>query len=908
MTDVSPLVQTTNQDDSHETPTSGEVDLRYPQILLQASFASLLSSSFPAAVEGPVTTMPASEHSLSESWTSLSEADYTQDEDSRSEATGVMSLLDTNASEDSRSEVEQEEASDMDGDEEQDQVASSMQEPVQLPTPIQTSVAQLREAQPYDSTSTIGAPSPNAIKFDEAELWPRTGRMDLMHSVKVFDDEEKAHLAKYIPQVLRAAQLNGTIRMTTSRRSIRRDRPFRLLYSGSPLATETRAEILKKVGDVLVASSDLNIRHDMNASRYHVIPSEFGPGSSPNYAELIPLQFQQMIVDECIAAEAFKQESTHSQIQLKYKSGHSILSMWDGSAYRVPKGSGWDPPDLAIIFVREDDGTERQLFSGRLNEFTSRHDIPTIVIRDDNDWSSSYDYIVPDRRSLHMCVESRATGILQILPIDLSSFINLDASQLNKHIACLCEIYDQDSERKKIALKLRMAPESRGAAGDVEKNLSKSIMAQNRTKAFLVKHEDAINKTWQLSVGMLLLILGLSICKELLVFLAALVGGASSMTGIAPSTTVQPIQPIASMVTTTAVIPTSIASVVTTSIQTQPSAVGLTALNMDRELARLVSDAAAVRNKSDNFQVQLLGDCHVIVKAPERLLGKRKTPKVTITIMRGSAEVPSNTSKLFDGLYSVKVDREYANGLLNVTVSVKKPLMTETYQLEFGQPWIPAGKLRNAVRQFWQPFRDQVNLLRNDPHVTLANVLATAQENLQAASSFGASLVSNITVHYGPAVQNLSHAAQSKSQDLYTDTVRHAKVAAEALGRETHAELQQIGNFSHFVHKQVSAFAYKLYAPLSARMASLRDRAAYVDLGALRDRAVQSETLAEAQERAQKIADDVVHKVSARREARKARKLERRKDKVDKKLRKQEGEKAWHENVRVNFRRLNVGL
>lgn len=913
MTDVSPLVQTPNQDNSHEKPTSGavEVDLRYPQILLQASFASLLSSSFPAPAESQVTTMPASDHSLSESWTSLSEADYAQDEDSRSEATGVMSLLDTNASEDSRSEVEQEEASDMDDDEEQEQDAISMQERVELPTPVQTSVAQLREPQPYDSTSTIGAPSPNAIKFVEAELWPRTGRVDLMHSVKVFDEEEKAHLAKHIPKALRAAQLNGTIRMTTSRRSIRCDRPFRLLYSGSPLATETRAEILKKVGDVLVASSDLNIRHDMNASRYHVIPSEFGPGSSPNYAELIPLQFQQMIVDECIVAEAFKEEpthGTHSQIQLKYKSGLSILSLWDGSTYQVPRGGGWDPPDLAIIFVREDDGVERQLFSGRLTEFTSRHDIPTIVIRDDNDWSSSYDYIVPDRRSLHMCVESRATGILQILPIDLSSFVNLDAGQLNKHIACLCEIYDQDAERKKIALKLRMTPESREAAGDVEKNLSKSIMAQNRTKAFLVKHEDAINKIWQLSVGMLLLVLGLSICKEFLVFLAALVGGASSMTGVAPSTTIQSIQPIASVITTTAVIPTSIASVSTASIQTKPSAVGMTALTMDTELARLVSDAAAVRNKSDNFQVQILGDGHVIVKAPERLLGKKKSPKVTISILRGSVEVPSNASKLFDGLYSVKIDREHANGILNVTISVKKPSITETHELEFGQPWIPAGRFRDAIRQFWQPFRDQVDLLRVDPRVTLTNVLATAQENLQAVSSFGASLVSNVTVHYGPAVQNLSHAAQSKSQDLYTDSVRRAKVVAEAVGRETYDELQQISEISHLARKQVSAFAYKLYATISARVAYLRDHTTYVDLDTLRDRTIRSETLAEAQERAQKIADDVVNKVSARRENRKARKLERRNEKIEKQLKKREGEKAWHENVRVNFRRLNVGL
>lgn len=122
MTDVSPTVQDSEQEPKQplEVPASGEVDLRYPQILLQASFASLLSSSFPSTTESQPSTMSMSEHSLSESWTSLSEADYGPDEDTRSQTTGVVSLLGTNASEDSLSEAEQEDTSEIDHDEEQD--------------------------------------------------------------------------------------------------------------------------------------------------------------------------------------------------------------------------------------------------------------------------------------------------------------------------------------------------------------------------------------------------------------------------------------------------------------------------------------------------------------------------------------------------------------------------------------------------------------------------------------------------------------------------------------------------------------------------------------------------------------------------------------------------------------------
>ena len=895
MTDVLPVKQDTKHLNPQDTSKPNTVDLRYPQILLQASFTSLLSSSFPSTSDIQANTMPDSEHSLSESWASLSEADYTPDEDARSETTGIVSLLGTNASEDSQAEEEHEQP--REPEDHREQAAWETDEPVEQPTPIQTSVAQLRDAQPYDSTSTMGAPSPNAIKFVEAESWPiGVGRVDLMHSVKVFDAKEKARLW---PGVGRDAQLNGTIRMTTSRGSIRRDRPFRLLYSGSPQAPETRAEILKKVGDVLVASSDIDARHNLEASRYHVIPSEFGPGSSPNYAELIPLQFQQMIVDECIKAEALEQDSAPRQIQLQYKGGQAILSSWDGTAYRVPKGSEWDPPDLAIIFVRESDDIARQVFSGLLNEFTSRHHIPTLVIRDDNDWSTTYIYIVPDRRSLRMCVESRATGLVQSVPIDLSSFINLDAGQLNRHIACLCAIYDQDASRQRIAIKLRQTQESRETSGDVEKNLSRSIVAQNRTKAFLVKHEVTINKAWQVSVVILLLVLGFSCCREFFVFVAAYFGGAASMTSNAPSTTTQSIQPVVSMITTT-MIPTAMASISTTSLQVKPSAVGLRAPNVDKELARLVLEAAEIYNESAKFQVQILGDGHVVVKVPQRLLGKKKTPKLTICVRRGSVEVPSNTSKLFDGLYTVKIDREHANGLLNVTIVVKKPCITETYELDFGKPWIPTDRFKDALSQIWRPFSEQMEYLEQNPGIAFSNVLAATHGRLQSVSASGMAMIKNLTAQYGPSVRRISQEAQDKSQSLYSDVVCQAKAAAQAVSRESRLELQQLGTMSHIAGQQASRLAQKFFADVSTGMAYVRDRATHIDFEQVRDSFVRSETLAEAQERALKVAEDVATSLKSGREKFRARKAVRRKLRAEKKV-KEEGKKAWHDNVRVNF-------
>ncbi len=900
MTDVSPVEPATEDLHSPETSTADAVDLRYPQILLQASFASLLSSSFPSTSDLKVTTMPASEHSLSESWASLSEADYNLDEDTRSEATGIVSLLGTTTSEDSQSDEEDEQTPDPEGT--QENAAAETTEPVELPTPVQLSVAQLRDVRPYDSTSTIGAPSPNAIKFVEPDSWPiGSGRVDLVHTVKIFDEQEKAMLW---PGVGRGAQLNGTIRMTTSKDTIRRDGPFRLLYSGFPQAAEGRPEILRKIGDVLVASSDVQAQQNTEASRYHVIPSEFGPGSSPNYAELIPLPFQQMIVDECVDAEVLRKELTHNSIQLKYKSGQSILSFWDSAGYRVSRSSGWSRPDLAIIFVRRGDDLARQLSSGRLNEFTSRHHIPTLVIRDDDEWSTTYDYIVPDRRSLHMNVESRATGPIHFVPIDLSSFINLDAGQLNRHIAYLCAIYSQDADRQRAALKSSPTSEPRETSGDVEKNLSKSIVAQDRTNAFLLKHESTIDKTWQLSIGLLLLVLGFSCCREIFVLAASYFGGAASMSSVVPSTTTHATPAVIPMITTTATVPTSVISISIIGTQIKPSITGLSAATTNKELTRLVLKAGETYNESSKFQVQILGDGHVVVKAPQRLLEKKKIPKVTISVMRGSVEVPSSTSKLFDGLYTVKIDREHAGGLLNVTIAVKKPSVTETYELDFGSPWHSADRFKDVMSKFWQPIRQYMNAVEQSPLDAFRTLLAPARSHLQSASLNCKTIAGNLIAQYGPAVRKFSQIAQSKSQDLWSEAAHQAKAAAQATGREARAELQQLGTQSHKAGQQASLFVHKFFADVSAGVAYFRDRTARIDLDEVRDSIVRSKTLAQAQGRAQKIASDVANGLKSRRKDRKARRMAR----AEKKHKRRDGKKAWHDNVRVNFRGLNMRL
>src|SRR2546423_936501 len=75
-------------------------------------------------------------------------------------------------------------------------------------------------------------------------------------------------------------------------------------------------------------------------------------------------------------------------------------------------------------------------------------------------------------------------------------------------------------------------------------------------------------------------------------------------------------------------------------------------------------------NKSDRFQVQVIGDCHMIIKAPAKLKVKRRDPSFKISVTRGNELLDNlSLSKLFDGVYTVQIDREDAYGLLNVTIT-----------------------------------------------------------------------------------------------------------------------------------------------------------------------------------------------------------------------------------------------
>jgi hypothetical protein len=118
------------------------------------------------------------------------------------------------------------------------------------------------------------------------------------------------------------------------------------------------------------------------------------------------------------------------------------------------------------------------------------------------------------------------------------------------------------------------------------------------------------------------------------------------------------------------------------------------------DLASLISDPAVTGlNESDKFKMQIVGDCHMILRPPYRYTLMRKPPPLEVRVLRHDDNIDVQLSKLFDGVYALQLDREEAYGPLNVTVATnQKPRMKQTFEVDFGTPWLKVAGWKKAFQ------------------------------------------------------------------------------------------------------------------------------------------------------------------------------------------------------------------
>jgi hypothetical protein len=772
--------------------------LQYPTFPpLSRSVEEWLSQSRPTMSTSPLQPERSSS-ALSESWATLSTSDIHSEDETRSEQTDVASLIDPNGPDDVASlddrasssydddnDADEDEVVDNYGVEEEDEdndAESAISDSQMLPRPLFARDLDLPAVDDSGLTAKTALFHPSeSIEFSEPEKWPEVQRVELKHTISILDDEETAILKEQLPtNLVDDCQLAITVQQTMTKQGLDLDKPFRVLYMGNP---EFRNIILDKIGDVLVSSSTHSLgSSSTESSRYHVVPTSFGIGATPNYAELLPIHVQ-LIVDECVdAVSASRRTPNNSNITLHFKNRSSCTSVWTGSEHKIGSENEWTLPDLSIFLVSDKDSEANVRARHVAQSFMKTHGIPILIISEDPLWKKTGQRLfLFDHQGLHLCLESRRplTGesvVVERYPIDVKTFESITPSQLNRHLASLSELYPKKQPSSSTTLPLAKSLESK-LFYDAEKYPTASIFACSRRAPEFAPWLRLVMLSIVLAISVSL---GYTIFRAIAIFLiqfyARFAMSSSSAASIGPSTTM-----------TTALLP-PVNSLTSLALKNQITDLTVSSMGDFSELSQLLTDQPTKNDGS--FQFQVVGDCHLIIKQPVATKNNRFDIKVT----RGSDSLSYELAKLFDGVYTLRLNREDAHGLVNVTVSFRsRQSQEQILEVDFGTPWLKIENWKRAAHTVSSQIRRDLD---------------SAQTGL---SDIYARLSTDVQVWMGDVVKK-SHTIRQEAESLRVDDrqfkdgldaiIRRSKEISTAVTRSTSHQLDVVSTALDKIHKQ----------------------------------------------------------------------------------------------------------
>ncbi|OJJ50959.1 hypothetical protein ASPZODRAFT_126936 [Penicilliopsis zonata CBS 506.65] len=671
--------------------------LQYPTFPpLSASVEEWLSRSRPANMTS--TRHPDGLHPLSESWATLSTSDTHSEDGAPSEQTDVGSLIDQSGPDDvasldgrfSSSEadaIDEDEDDDNDNDddyededEDEDDGRSSLYESQNLSAPFPTGEDPIHES--HLSTETAFYRSTDSIEFVEPEKWPEADKVELKHTIQVFEGAEASELKKRLPYNLRDSLLTVTIQQTMTKQSLEVDQPFRVLYLGNP---EFRNIILDKIGDVLVSSSCSSYESSSaESSRYHVVPTSFGAGAIPNFAELLPIHVQ-LIVDECVDASEEPQLDKPNNVTLHFKNRPSCSSSWTDMEYCISSSTEWTLPDVAIFFISTNDDEHAVRIQNLARTFMMRHGTPVIVISEAPLWTMTTELTPINHHSLHMCIESRnpltgESAVLRRYPIDIKTFESITPRQLNRNLASLASLYPKKTPKVAAKSPTYPQPDRLFDAEKYPKNMKFSSISSRAQEMAPV-------------------------LRLVTLFLISIVVTSLALTAFKAGSVLLTQQWTQNGTTDVQSFPSGPPKQTALSIKTSYPVDQAQLSTKDKcqskaeELMSLSLSPHDLQKKSDDFKIQVVGDCHIIIKTPHGFPTRNKRPGFSVSVSRRDIVLPYELSRLFDGVYALRLEREQAHGLVNVTVKTSaRPPVEQTAQLDFGTPWLKIENWKRAAQ------------------------------------------------------------------------------------------------------------------------------------------------------------------------------------------------------------------
>lgn len=556
--------------------------------------------------------------------------------------------------------------------------------------------------------------------------------VEVSHTLKIVDSQHAPTNDFYLNMLEpRSEKVALTVRQTMVSHGLQlRGRPYKILYLGD---SSMRDAITQKIATALAVS--LNDGSSPNSenprpSKFNVVPiSAFGEEGSPEVV-LIDSSGLEMSVEECSFASFARNEHGNDTIRMQLSDGSQVVSTWSRSKFVI--SNKWRTPDIAVICASERDSVAMKQTRRIARSFMSRHAVQTIAVMETSHRSLYSDAITLDYLTPHIHVESlgsvgqNRTQTVRRLPIDLPTFLSIDAAQMNRNLACL----DAASGSSKAGTPPKLAKPRRSTHD--------RLSIQEIYDAFVTDlRKDGLKglNRYEYMAGfvvMLMSVLGMVVVGF---GLTGVLGASRVSNSRVFPTNVASIPPLSvstSTIATTA--PLAVPSMSTLGPSSTPARVSpARSLSTDVDIASFLLDAYTLApNKSEQFKVHVLGDCHIVLRPPHWFSKMKKAPKLLFQVTRGDKTLEHQISNLFDGVYALQVPREDSYGVLNVAVWTEtKPKIKESFEVDFGSSWFKVAGWRKAYRVLTESVRGDLLSLQTSLRLLCDHTKTRLSRSLQ---------------------------------------------------------------------------------------------------------------------------------------------------------------------------------
>ncbi|KAL3423816.1 hypothetical protein PVAG01_05563 [Phlyctema vagabunda] len=539
-------------------------------------------------------------------------------------------------------------------------------------------------------------PLAQSIEFEEPFVLGAEN-VSVKHTVEDFNEDETADIARATNMQNPPKRMVLTIQQTMAQEGLLTKEPFRILYVGSESAKD---DILHKIGSSVMALVDRgprSLRQSAPSQLYSVVQiSAFGSEQGPD-VHLMPSSRYQIKPESCVAAETQPYEDAPGRpemIKLSVQDINDDISYYhsvlDGDDFIIEPN--WELPHVAVFYCADGDDIEAKLTRTITRKFLNRHNVPSIVVSHKKLHDRSH-CMALDQHSIHMCLESRDTNgrgniIHQRLPIDLESFLNIDARQMNRNLAFITGLHES-VEASTVSTVVGKAESPLADSQTTEKafednalrSLSSHGLVRTLSKAFL-------------PVSLLLMA----------VFVGILTGVPTYRPGSKPAISINSIpMPIYPISVESSALSNGVPQItdISTSVEvktatrtitiTEAKASGPNSLSVlpSMDLGKLTSSISSIQRPTKKITIcgaEILGDREVLIRIPsDTKLSWLTKEAMSVNLSRANLTVDFERIYISDDGLVLSLAKNEAYGVLNISIiTTKKPIVNETFQVDFG--------------------------------------------------------------------------------------------------------------------------------------------------------------------------------------------------------------------------------